>query len=270
MLVSVIITNFNYSKFLNECLDSVLNQTYTNLEIIIIDDYSSDNSRQIINEYFFSYDNIIAVYNIVNMGVIYSRNLGIDISKGDFVCFLDADDYWNCNKIKRQVNYCVNFDLSFSDLFLVDEHGLIIGESVQKSNSINFNFSLLNKYNFIPHSSLFIRKSFLTDIHYKSIQLNNFIRFLMKLFFVKNLIHEDYDFLLRIFLHKNPRVIYLDEKLVYYRKHRNSFSAGLNKKFLSVFLIFHKSLKYNLFISIFFTIRLTFYTLLKKTVYYDV
>ena len=111
--VSIIIPVYNVSGYIKECLDSVINQTYKNLEIIIINDNSTDNTMDIVNSYK---DKRIKVINLVkNSGVSIARNKGVEISTGDYVCFLDSDDCWNLEKIEKQVNFIKNKTFIYSD-----------------------------------------------------------------------------------------------------------------------------------------------------------
>ncbi len=113
--VSVIIPVHNTEQYLKECLDSVVNQTYKNLEIILINDASTDNSIDIINKYK---DKRIKVINMKhNSGVAIARNTGVDKSTGDYICYLDSDDYWELNKIEKQVDFIKknNYEFIYSD-----------------------------------------------------------------------------------------------------------------------------------------------------------
>lgn len=92
-MISVIITLFNMEKYISECLESVLNQTYTNLEIIVVNDCSTDNSINIVNEYSKKDNRIIIINNKENLGAGMSRKIGINASKGNYVVLIDADDY---------------------------------------------------------------------------------------------------------------------------------------------------------------------------------
>ena len=91
MKLSVIIPNYNSGKYLRRCLDSVINQTYKDLEIIIINDGSTDDSIKILNEYSEK-DKRIKIIDQENKGVSFSRNVGLDISTGELIAFVDADD----------------------------------------------------------------------------------------------------------------------------------------------------------------------------------
>ena len=92
--VSVIIPSYNCEQYLCRCLDSVIDQTLTGIEIIIIDDGSTDASQSILDEYRSSDDRIHAILQKENKGVSTARNMGIDTAIGEYIIFLDADDHW--------------------------------------------------------------------------------------------------------------------------------------------------------------------------------
>ena len=91
-LISVIIPIFNVEKFLTACIDSVLNQTYENIEIILIDDGSTDTCPQICDKYEKK-DSRVTVIHKENGGISSARNAGLDASHGEYIYFLDGDDY---------------------------------------------------------------------------------------------------------------------------------------------------------------------------------
>ncbi|MCQ2512960.1 MAG: glycosyltransferase, partial [Lachnospiraceae bacterium] len=93
-LISVIIPVYNAENTLHQCIDSVLNQTKKNLEIILVDDGSTDQSGMICDEYVDKNDNIICIHK-KNGGVSSARNEGLKKVTGEYVCFLDSDDYWD-------------------------------------------------------------------------------------------------------------------------------------------------------------------------------
>ena len=100
---SIILPTYNRaSTFLKEAIDSVFNQDYKNWELIIIDNNSSDNTLELIKKYN---SEKISIYSINNNGIIAKpRNLGIKKSKGDYIAFLDSDDYWYKNKLQKCIN----------------------------------------------------------------------------------------------------------------------------------------------------------------------
>ena len=91
-LVTIIIPVYNVEKYLPKCLDSIINQTYNHLEIIIVDDGSKDSSGLICDEYALK-DQRIKVLHKKNGGLSSARNAGLDIAKGDYIMFVDSDDY---------------------------------------------------------------------------------------------------------------------------------------------------------------------------------
>ena len=103
MKVSVVIPVHNSSKYIIECLNSVINQTYKNLEIIVIDDKSTDNSVELIKSIK---DKRIKLLELkTNSGAAVARNKGIEASTGEYICFLDSDDYWYQKKIEKQLKF---------------------------------------------------------------------------------------------------------------------------------------------------------------------
>ena len=104
---SIIIPVYNVEKYLNECVDSVLNQTYKYMEIILVDDGSTDSSPQICDSYAEK-DNRIRAIHKENGGLSSARNAGIKNMTGDYVLFLDSDDFWDNNKALEHLSYIIS------------------------------------------------------------------------------------------------------------------------------------------------------------------
>ena len=104
MKISVILPVYNVEKYLSECLESLINQTYKDLEFICVNDCSTDMSEQILNHYAKTDHRFIVVNNNKNIGSGMSRNRGLSIAKGDFVHFLDPDDWIELNTYEKLVN----------------------------------------------------------------------------------------------------------------------------------------------------------------------
>ena len=102
-MVSVIIPVYNVEKYIDECLKSVVSQTYKNIEVIIINDGSTDKSEEIIRSYLDKYENITYIYQ-QNKGVSEARNLGLKNATGDYVLFVDSDDYIHKSMIEKMYN----------------------------------------------------------------------------------------------------------------------------------------------------------------------
>lgn len=111
-LVSIIIPLYNSEEYISECLFSCMRQTYCNIEIIIVDDGSTDNGYQIVKE-LSKNDKRIKVYHTKNNGVSSARNLGIEKSSGEYICFIDADDCIDKIFVKTMVNYMKENDSDF-------------------------------------------------------------------------------------------------------------------------------------------------------------
>jgi glycosyltransferase involved in cell wall biosynthesis len=118
-LISIIMPSFNSSRLINKSIDSVIKQTYKNWELIIVDNFSSDNTEQIIQDY--KNPNII-FYKNNNHGIVaHSRNIGIQYAKGSILAFLDSDDWWVETKLEKCVHYFKNgFDFVHHNLFIVN------------------------------------------------------------------------------------------------------------------------------------------------------
>lgn len=113
LLISVIIPAYNIEKYIGRCLDSLLKQTYKNLEIIVVDDGSTDDTAKIIDEYTYSYDNIKVIHK-ANSGVSATRNTGIDIAKGDYIGFVDGDDTVDDDMFEILIRNAINYDADIS------------------------------------------------------------------------------------------------------------------------------------------------------------
>ena len=99
--VSIIIPTYNRAEFLTEALDSIMSQTYKDFELIVVDDGSSDNTKEVVK----NFDGEIKYLYRKNQGVSAARNLGINEAKGDFLSFLDSDDLWERNKLEKQMDF---------------------------------------------------------------------------------------------------------------------------------------------------------------------
>lgn len=110
--VSVVIPTHNSFKYIKECIESVVNQTYKNLEIIVIDDNSIDDTLEVIRQINDKRIKIIKLNN--SSGVSKARNKGIKEASGDYICFLDSDDFWYLNKIEKQISFIKNKEFIYS------------------------------------------------------------------------------------------------------------------------------------------------------------
>jgi glycosyltransferase involved in cell wall biosynthesis len=151
-------TAFNGERFLREAIDSCLSQTYANLELIIIDDGSTDNSFAIINS--FKDDRIVLLLNETNKGQSYSRNRGIKESSGEYIAIMDADDIAYKERIQKQLDYLLNndADICFTWAELIDSEGTVTGVKKTTGNINLLRAKLLFECPLI-HPTAFWRKS---------------------------------------------------------------------------------------------------------------
>ena len=128
-LVSIVTPLYNTEKYIGETIESVINQSYKNWEMIIIDDVSTDNSCKIVEEYIVKDQRIKLLKNKKNSGVSITRNVGIKEAKGKYIVFLDADDLFMPDKLRKQVNFMEinNFLLTQTAYEKVNEDGSLRG-----------------------------------------------------------------------------------------------------------------------------------------------
>lgn len=179
-LISIIVTNYNYEKYVAECIKSVVNQSYANKEVIIIDDGSTDKSLKVIKDTVKSFpDTEIQLISQPNLGVIKSRNKGISIARGDFIIFIDADDFIPRDFIESLYDTAksTKADVVYCDLDLL---GKLDGTIVVKDQSVD------NLIEFMPTPVCqLIRKKVIGEVKFDKN--------------LANLAHEDNDFFFNLY-----------------------------------------------------------------------
>ena len=132
MKISIITPCYNAARFLSETIDSILDQSYGDWELIVVDDCSTDTSRQILTDFSNQDDRIHVLFNEFNQGAAASRNKAIEIATGEFLAFIDADDRWMPNKLRDQLEAMLksNLAFSFTSYDVVDELGGFTGQTV--------------------------------------------------------------------------------------------------------------------------------------------
>lgn len=145
-LVSIIVPVYNAEKYIEETIKTVLNQTYANWELLFIDDCSIDNSKTIIKKYTKKDSRIQYYKQSENAGPAEARNRGIDLAKGKYICFLDADDLWDNNKLEVQINFMKQKDCAFSyhSYEFADENCRPNGKKVIAKEKLTYNQALKN------------------------------------------------------------------------------------------------------------------------------
>lgn len=249
--VSIITPMYNASRFVKYTIESVLSQTYSNWELIIVDDCSSDNSFDIVKDYCQRDHRIKLLKMEKNSGgPIIPRNTGIDMAEGRYIAFLDSDDIWVPNKLEKQINFmqekqCV---LSYSAYKKIDEYGAIIGNNPISVPSI-VTYKDLLKSNFIPC---------LTAI-YDSQKIG-------KIFQHKDSLvaSEDHLLWLSILRNNDECALGINEPLAYYRIHGKSISNNKVVMAKNKWRIYREWEKLSVLGSIWYFIHYVYYGLRKK------
>ena len=162
MLISVLMSVYNSEEYLADAIDSILNQTHSDFEFIIVDDGSKDNSLSIIEKYASEDFRIKLIKNSFNKGLAHSLNSGILFASGSYIARQDADDVSALNRLELQMNYALSHpevDIIGSNCFIIDIASETVYEDKVYSNSFNFFKKLLNKQAIFPHGSAFFNKN---------------------------------------------------------------------------------------------------------------
>lgn len=235
-LVSVIIPIYNVEKWLPECVDSVLNQTYKNLEIILVDDGSPDSCPAICDEYA-ARDTRIKVIHKPNGGLSDARNAGIDVMTGDYVVFLDSDDYWLSSQFISEV-VMNNISNKNPDCILIRDV-FVYGDGTTKVSGRQLDHNMVESFDRAQmieflNSIGTLWVSSCCKILKSSIIIDNRLRF------EKGLLSEDIDFMFQTYPYVRS-FSYFDKPVYAYRKRDNSITHSIGiKSFDSIFRIMDK------------------------------
>ena len=236
--IDIIIPNYNKAKYLNQCLDSILSQTYKNWKIYLVDDNSHDDSAKIFKKYE-NIDNINFFLLKENKGPAFCRNYAIDKSSSEFVAFMDSDDFWPKDKLKKQINEMLKNDYNFT----YTDYNFFFNDNEEKIKTVKMPLFLDYK-NFIlkssmSTSSIIISRNSLGNVRFKDVD------------------QEDYLFKCDL-LKKGETAFNSKDTFVYYRINKNNRSANKLKNLVSLWQInkihnqlnFFTNLKSLFFISI--------------------
>lgn len=208
-MISIIIPTFNSKQYISQAIQSILNQSYKDYEIIVVDDGSTDNTYEELRKY----KEYIEYYYKENVGVASARNFGILKSKGDYICFLDADDLYKENKLERQLRFLIdnpNIDIVYNDIEVVDERlnyiNTLRSEGVYNKREDFLSMMLVRQIIPGPASIMVRRKCIEDGILYNDAYSNA----------------EDYDFTLR--LAERFTYGYIPESLYVYRRHTQNLT----------------------------------------------
>ena len=223
-LIGVIIPVYNVEKYLNQCVDSVLNQKFKDIEVILIDDGSKDNSGEIC-DYYKEKDSRIKVIHKENGGLSDARNVGIKVCSSEYILFLDSDDYWMDNCLEEIANFTKNnIDIVFltaakyfEQTGKVEEKFETLDREKVRNKSKEEVFSYLSSSEKFPVSACtkLIRRELITK--------NN-------LYFEKGLLSEDIDWSTRLLLKANKFDVCYANFYIYRKQRQGSITNGIKLK----------------------------------------
>ena len=213
-MISIIVTTYNRELYLKETIKSILNQSFKNFELIVVDDYSNYDIDTLIKN--FNDNRIILLKNDSKKNIARNRNLGLKHSKNEIIAFCDDDDTWEKDKLQKQINFInKGYNFVFTNLRLVNydnnfkvyKRGFI-SNLIFNFLSTSLSYKILKITNRICLSSVLLKKELLRNYNFSEEDS----------LYAK----EDYDLWLRIYL--NSKFYYIKAPLVNYRIHNNNSS----------------------------------------------
>lgn len=247
-LVSIIMPSYNTGRFIRETIESVLAQTYTNWELIIVDDCSTDDTDEVVKE-FLEDERIHYLKNDKNSGAAVSRNRALREAKGKWIAFLDSDDLWLPEKLEKQISFMEanGYHFSYTNYSEIDENSNTLGRTVTGPKKI----TKTGMYNYCWMGCL-------------TVMYNADIVGLIQIEDIKK--NNDYAMWLKA-CHKATCYL-LNEDLAKYRKRSGSIS---NHSYIALikwhYRLFYEAEKKNALVSWVFTFRNLFFGVLKKLNY---
>lgn len=219
-LISVIMPSYNHGKFIEKAINSVLSQTFDDFELIIIDDASNDNSREVIVELAEKDKRIRVVFHNKNLGIAKTFNEGIEMACGKYIAFIASDDKWKSDKLQKQVEILMKDEnlAVWAEGLVIDEKDEITGEiftswiKAENMKKSGYILEELLQRNFIFGSSFIIKRTNLA-----SIRFNEKLKFL-----------NDWEFYVDIA--KNYKYYFIPLPLAFYRIHGKNVTFSNRKK----------------------------------------
>ena len=215
--VSIIVAAYNSEKYILETLESIEKQTYKNYEVIIIDDFSTDNTKEIVLRFIEGKSNYKVYTNKKNQGTVCSRNSAIDKADGQYICILDSDDVWHEKKLEKQMEILMDesIDLCFTSYSFIDKDSKAFGRPYIIPYDTGDYEKLLTE-NYIGCSTIAIKSEVLK--RYK---------------FSEEFIHEDYHLWLKLlkdaFKFKGSKEVLVKYRVLPGSRSYNKFKSSVNR-----------------------------------------
>ena len=238
-LVSIIIPYYKKKKYILKTINSILNQSYNQFEIIIIYDDGNLSDLDYLEKLFKLEKKIKIIKNLKNIGAGFSRNKGIENAKGEFIAFIDADDIWKKHKLQNQINFMKKKNLKFSHTHyeIIDENDKVLGKRISRDFE---KVDDLIKSCDIGLSTVILEKEIIDD-------QTKFPNLKTK---------EDFVLWLKI-LQKNILIRSFNENLTSWRKIDNSLSSSVIQKLIDAFKVYNYYMKFNFIKSSYYVICLS-------------
>ncbi len=249
-LVSIIMPSWNTAKFIGDSIRCILNQTYTDWELLIVDDCSTDDTDNVV-EPFLGDARIRYIKNEKNSGAALTRNRAMREAKGEWIAFLDSDDLWMPEKLEKQIGFMQEhgYVLSFTEYEKIDENGQPLNIYVSGPGTVNKR--KMYNYDYIGQLTMMYSAKYFGLIQIKDIKKNN-------------------DYAIRLQLYKKPgtEAHLLKENLAQYRVRKKSISHDkLSKKLKSHYDLFHYCDEKPILIALWYACWNMFWGILKKKKY---
>lgn len=223
--VSVIIPVYNVEKYIEKCLDSVLNQTLQDIEIIIVNDGSTDSSKEKINNYLKKYDGKIKYLEKENGGLSSARNFGIPYASGEYIAFLDSDDYIESNAYEEMYNLAKKEDLSLVQCGFIWEYPK--KKKIGKVDICKNKKEMIEKGRVEAWNKLIKRKILIEQ----------------KIEFPEGLRYEDLEFFYKLVPYLN-KVSYINKNFIHYVQREDSIANTQNIRTKEIFTVFENVFSY--------------------------
>ena len=245
-LVSIITPSYNSARFILDCCNSVLAQSYRDWELLIVDDCSVDNSKELIIEFAEKDARIKPIFLEANVGAAAARNVAIRKAAGKYIAFLDSDDVWSSNKLEKQLDFMQmsNISFSFTSYQPISENGSVVSPIIEAPAQITYTDYLKNTI--IGCLTVIIDKEAVGDFEMPNIR-------------------SSHDMALWLLILKRGHVAYgLNENLAQYRIVSNSNTSNKIKSALEVWKVYREVEKIGFLLSLWYFIHYSFNALKKR------
>ncbi|MBF8148999.1 glycosyltransferase family 2 protein [Winogradskyella sp. F6397] len=246
-LVSIITPIYNNAKVIEKTISSVLNQTYQNWELLLIDDASIDESVKVITPYVDAHSRIKLVVHKKNKGAAEARNLGSKMATGNYIAFLDADDLWKANKLELQVNQLLSntTDVSFGSYEWINSENKPLNKKVHALSCLTYDKLL--KANYIGNLTGMYNSEKLGKIYTKDLKKR-----------------QDWLLWLEALKRSDKPAIGIQETIAYYRITEGSLSSNKTNLLKHNFNVYRKGIGFSFIKSLFYLIQFLFEHLFVK------